>query len=683
MKILIVTKNWLGDVLFQMPAIELIRKNNPNAIIACVAPKRCHEILKAHPAVDEVLLFDEKGEHRSWWKRLSFVFSLRRGAWDRAYFMHRSRTRAFLFWLGGVQERIGFEGKSGAFLTKTIPNPKTQLHQVDYFLELLKGDGMKPPMESRYRFYDSETDRQSVARFLVDHQLDTFVCFHLGANWSPKRWPTAHFAKLADLLFEKWGLSVVLTGGPGDEALAEEVMREAKRAKIISVAGQTKLGELGALYRHAKFVVSGDSGPMHIASGVGTRTVALFGPTDPKLTGPRGVGEVILLSYVPKGCHTPCYDEAEKPGEWLSHIQPHEVMEAIHGRFWIQPSASDESQSKDTAKADQKKTFSKASVQKILVITLTNIGDVILNTAVIMALVWEFPKAQITVVTGPKGEHLLRESRFIHRLVIYDKRASWRQKWKFLKEVRQDRYDWVVDLKNTAIPYLVRAKKRSSLFRPHREVLLRARHLEVLQMMGLEVNPRTPFFDFYNDQDEVSILRKIQSKGIQAKDGWILLAPIAGNELKTWKLEGFRQVMEKLLQENGEDIFLIGGDRERSMIESLCEVNPSRVRNLAGMTTLRELAFLIDKSSLLLSNDSSAMHMGFELRARVVAIFGPTNPAKAAQKGPTFRVVTNPIFCVPCDKPRCRFERRACLDDLTSQKVLQACQELLHASQVA
>ena len=219
-------------------------------------------------------------------------------------------------------------------MTQAIPEPGSPCHQVDYFLELLEKSGLNGPAHEAYHFHFYPQDEEKIKKTIKKNDLHSFICFHLGANWEPKRWPVSYFARLADLIFEKWSLPVVLTGSTGDMNLAKQMMEKTQRARVISVAGQLNLRELGALYKKALFVVSGDSGPMHIAAGVGTPVVGLFGPTDPKLTGPHGPGEKTILHYVPAGYTVPWYGEIPKDG-WLSHIQPEEVMAEISKKNWV------------------------------------------------------------------------------------------------------------------------------------------------------------------------------------------------------------------------------------------------------------------------------------------------------------------------------------------------------------
>jgi lipopolysaccharide heptosyltransferase II len=332
-KIVVVTKNWLGDLLFQMPALDLIKKKYPEASIVCIAPERCREILEAHPAVSDFLSFDEKSTHRSWFARMKFVMELRRrGPWDQGYLFHRSRSRAVFLTFAGVKERTGYgKGRKG-FLTQAIEEPAKPMHQLDYFFNMMQKAGFELPAEREYRFFFKEEDERAACEILGMHGIEKnapYICFHLGANWEPKRWPAAHFAALADRIDEKWHMPVVVTGSQNDEPLLLGFMAKVRRAKIISLIGKTGLRVSAVIYRRAACLVTGDSGPMHIASGAGARVVALFGPTDPKLTGPRGIGENLVLQYIPPGYTVPFFGKDLPAEGWLSHISPEEVSDAI------------------------------------------------------------------------------------------------------------------------------------------------------------------------------------------------------------------------------------------------------------------------------------------------------------------------------------------------------------------
>lgn len=332
MKILVFTKNWLGDVLFEVPALQAIRENFPEARIVVVAPPRCREILEAIPFLDEVRTFDERGEERSVRAKLRFIAWLRKEKFDRLFLFHRSFTRALLAFLGVVPERIGYRtAKRSWVLTQAVPPPPRPMHQVDYFLVLLKWAGLRVNFGAEYQFFYRSEDRETADRLLKSEGLSKkkFAAFHIGANWEPKRWPASHFARLADLVSKNFSCPIVLTGGPGDERMAQQIETQSREANLLSLCGKTSLGTLGALYQEAAFVVSSDSGPLHIASGVGTPVVALFGPTCPRLTGPRGPGKKVIIQFVPEGYSIPWKGKELPAGGWMEQITPEAVFQRI------------------------------------------------------------------------------------------------------------------------------------------------------------------------------------------------------------------------------------------------------------------------------------------------------------------------------------------------------------------
>ena len=297
MKILVFTKNWLGDVIFETPAIKVIKKNYPSANIVCATPPRCEEILRKNPYVSDVIPFDERTTQRSFKDKILFISRLRREKFDKVFLFHRSFTRAFLAFLGGVKERIGYATKSRRFLlTRSVSNNDVDKHHLYYFLDLLRKAGLEVNVDPYYEFYFSEEDDRQAANLLSDKGFDLsrLIAFNPGGNRANKRWPVHHFAKLADLLVERYRLSLVITGNTQDDPLASEIIHATRRAKPVSLCGSTRLGDLGAVFSRCRLVISGDSGPLHIAAGVGSNVLALFGPTDPRLTDLLGEGKMLL-----------------------------------------------------------------------------------------------------------------------------------------------------------------------------------------------------------------------------------------------------------------------------------------------------------------------------------------------------------------------------------------------------
>jgi len=324
----------------------------------------------------------------------------------------------------------------------------------------------------------------------------------------------------------------------------------------------------------------------------------------------------------------------------------------------------------------------------ILVVTLSNFGDVIMTTHVIMALRRKFPQARITAVVGPRAQSVLQRSPDIYRIVIYDKKASLWKKFKFIKSLRRVRYDRVVDLRNTLIPFLVSCRKRTPVFRKFKKRNMRERNMELLEMLDEE----TPFFPaeegaeplmtpfrFFNEVDEVFSLCSLDSNKIHEKSGWIVVAPGASNECKRWPAKHFVEVIKQLNQQTGKRVLLVGNLSERPVAESIEAELPGITSVFCGDMILPQTASLISRASLLISNDSANMHLGFELGTPTVGIFGPTDHERYGYKGAKFRIAREDASKCPCRSDELSPAERSCFHGLKPEKVIELSLELLNA----
>lgn len=312
----------------------------------------------------------------------------------------------------------------------------------------------------------------------------------------------------------------------------------------------------------------------------------------------------------------------------------------------------------------------------ILVVTLSNFGDVILTTPVIMALSGKYPWARITVVVGPRARSVLQRSPEIHKVVVYDKKASLREKLKFILELRKVPYDLVVDLRNTAIPFLVSCRKRTPLFRKFTRINMRDRHLEMLKKVEPDVFAPPPFH-FFNKADEVFAMRALDVARIREKSGWILVAPGAASERKRWPVQYFMEVIRTLHERTGKQVLLVGTLDERPVAEKIRAELPGGVGVFCGDMVLPETAALIANASLVIANDSAVMHLGFELGTPTVGIFGPTDHEKYGHEGPKFRIAREEAQNCSCGSDQLPRAERSCFHGLKPEKVTRLCLELL------
>jgi heptosyltransferase II len=331
-RIVVFNVNWLGDVLFSTAVIRNIRFNYPESYIACIIPPRCAAVLEGNPYLNEIILYDEKGLHQGVVGALAFISQLRKKRFDCAFLLHRSLTRAFIVWAAGIGERIGYTTAKRAFLLtrKIAPPDIRKVHRIDYYLGVIRGSGLA--VKDRHtNFFFSEEDRQGLEAFLQQSAIyarDVVIGLNPGGNWDPKRWQKENFAFLADRLATEFGARIVFTGSPEDKELVSHI-RSLMRSNAVSACGILSLKQFAALCTRMSVFISADSGPLHIANAVGAKQIiALFGPTDPQLTGPVPADRVVIIQKN-TGCMIPCYTVDCSDNRCMKAISVDDVLAAV------------------------------------------------------------------------------------------------------------------------------------------------------------------------------------------------------------------------------------------------------------------------------------------------------------------------------------------------------------------
>jgi len=329
--ILVVNVNWLGDVVFSTPVFRAIKEKYPQARVSCLAVPRVEDVLAHVPFIDEVIVYDEKGRDRFLFGKLKLISKLRAKNFDAAFLLHGSWTRALLVFLAGIPVRVGYKTKKrGWLLTRRLKVPQGFQHRSDFYLEVIKSAGF--PVRNRETFLEPKAEPMAkVKKILYELGIkvsDFVVVMHVGGNWSLKQWPVENFAKLADALVKNFNAKVVICGGKDDIVLGEKILALTEHKPFL-LAGKTNFSELIALMKQASLVVSADSGPLHIASSVGTSVIGLFGPTHPAVTGPRGSGKCVIVHH-DVGCNAkPCYHLTCRDNICMKAIGVNDVISKI------------------------------------------------------------------------------------------------------------------------------------------------------------------------------------------------------------------------------------------------------------------------------------------------------------------------------------------------------------------
>lgn len=306
--ILVIKLRYIGDVLLATPALRALRERYPDACLAVAVNPGTEEILKWNPDADEVLVV----ARGTVFEQTKFIKNLRRRRFDCVIDLTDGDRSAFLTRVSGAPVRIGFNEENrwrGLLYTSVVQLPPRVLHRVERDLEALRPLGIEPkwsPPVLRVTEEDArEGDRLLAEAGVGVHGDRPLVLLQPGARYWFKAWPAERFAQLADRLADTFGCRILIGGDSSEVELAESVRKHARSAPV-NLAGRTTLLQLAGILRRCDLFIGNDNGPMHMAAALGVPVVALFGPSDPAVWGPRGGRtEVLYKGLDCRGCFRP------------------------------------------------------------------------------------------------------------------------------------------------------------------------------------------------------------------------------------------------------------------------------------------------------------------------------------------------------------------------------------------
>ena len=342
MNILIVKMSAIGDVIHTLPALNAIRRHHPGAQITWLVEEDASALVQGHPALDRVLV----SKRKRWteglkgpapWSKVKeiyrFMQELRDTRYDLILDFQGLLKSGVLIALSRGRRKVGF-GKgmehqelSYLFLNERIPAVDMDNHALLRSMMLLDAIGI-PSADVEYNLPVLAKHREHVNNLLRQQGIENsklLVAINPMAKWDSKLWDQAKFAELADKLVREYQAGVVFTGTQSDETTIQKIISKME-TRAVTLAGETTLITLAALYEKTDFVVSTDTGPMHIAAAVGTPVVALFGPTAPWRTGPFGSGHQIIR--VELEC-SPCFKRRCKKVDCMAQISVEQVLAAL------------------------------------------------------------------------------------------------------------------------------------------------------------------------------------------------------------------------------------------------------------------------------------------------------------------------------------------------------------------
>ncbi len=330
-RILVIRLDLIGDLVMSLTLVRLLRRTYPDAEIDLLALPSSTPIAAADPDLAHVITYNPNVWRRPkallqtqhWHEALALYRRLHARRYDLAVSVFGAWA-GVLAVLSGAPRRLGFGRESyPGFMTDSVAGwhwtAGEHKHEVDYCLALAQAAGATVSAEDRIPHLTvTPQAHQEIEQLLRQEEMQPdallIACHVSSNNGQSKRWPIPYWATLMDRLIHEQHATVVLTGAVEDVPFIKRIT-ERMHGRVINLAGKTSLLQLAALLQRASLLITGDSGPMHIAAAVGTPLIAIHGPTDPALSGPVSPHATVLRSDI--WC-SPCY-QAEGPADCRFH----------------------------------------------------------------------------------------------------------------------------------------------------------------------------------------------------------------------------------------------------------------------------------------------------------------------------------------------------------------------------
>ncbi len=340
MEILIVKLSAIGDVVHTLPVLDVLYHQFPESTINWVVEEKASDIIKDHPYLEKVIISKRKRwlkdlKKPSLWypvlrEIMGFIRELRAEKYDVGIDFQGLLKSGILVFLSRGKRKMGYSNAremSSFFLNEKVPFYPLDKHAVERNINLVRYLGAKPD-EINFPVIVAEEDRKKIDSFISAHGLSAskpLIAIHSQAGWATKRWNPLKMARFADKLVELYAAQIVFTGG-SDENLSIEAIMSQMQHSSVNAAGETSLKELACLISLSRLMITVDSGPMHIASAMGTPTVVLFGPTAPWRTGPYCNNALIIRKQL--SC-SPCFKRECDSRTCMEEISIDEVLKAV------------------------------------------------------------------------------------------------------------------------------------------------------------------------------------------------------------------------------------------------------------------------------------------------------------------------------------------------------------------
>ena len=326
-RIILIDWSMIGDLVMLSPCVKAIRGHYPEAHLAILGQPTSIAPYKTHPAVNQLIAYDRSGGDYDFGSFFRTVNEIKQGQFDLAYIFHNSIGSAIMAWLGQVKARVGYRYEMrDLLLTKRIRMSQEREHLIETKANLLRASGLSVNSIVEEVFVDQAKGSKWIRSKLGPNlgRNRPIVVVGVGATMKYKQWSAAGLNIFLNR-FPVNSVDFVFTGSPSDRELYHGVY--SYNNTVVDLVGQTTLEELTWVLDKANMYVGPDSGPLHLAVGLKTPVVALFGATDPTKCGPyKYLNSLIVRTH--RLCGDCERDFGKNIRQCLHTLMPDEVYEA-------------------------------------------------------------------------------------------------------------------------------------------------------------------------------------------------------------------------------------------------------------------------------------------------------------------------------------------------------------------
>ena len=351
-RILVIRLDLIGDLVLSLTVVRALKRTYPDAEIDLLATPASAKVALHDPHLSEIITYDPNIwrrpkallQSKNWRDAQALVQHLHARHYDLTVSVY-GQWAGVLAVLSGAKRRVGFGSESyPGFMTDSVAgrhwSPLDNKHEVDYCLELAQAASAILTTNDRIPHLNVDAQSAQEIELLLRNegfqQDKPLIACHVSSNnGQSKRWPLPYWATLLDRLIREEGAQIVLTGAPADLPIIENITSRMHEHPI-NLAGKTSLTQLAALLKRANLLISGDSGPIHMATALGVPIIGIYGPTNPSLSGPVSPDTTVLRSTI--WC-SPCYNMKDPADcrfyttQCMKNITPTQVFEVVHDKL--------------------------------------------------------------------------------------------------------------------------------------------------------------------------------------------------------------------------------------------------------------------------------------------------------------------------------------------------------------